>query len=229
MNEYFYRVKEFYRRNRSLIIGTLAFLLFMQICSRGSKVETNSELRKSPAAEETVRFDSLPDGKESLEQVFYEEMTKPVPEPQPVYYPLLLMTAVVLLFYLAQRYGFLKKMMPAWVYLKVKKVKSRYTGEELLQIEIQNKTHDSVTFSPPVLSFKKGRKIKRYRIKGGDGQSFFPLTLMPGTGHKMVININRFRERIPELKKYKNLTVTIEADNGKVYKRRPNTFANLFG
>lgn len=228
MNEYFNRIKAFYRKNRSLVIGTFAFLLLMQICSRGGKVETNPESQGKHATSETLRFDSLPGGEESLEQVFYDEMTKPAPEPQPVYYPILLMTAVVLLFYLAQKYGFLKKLMPAWVYVRVKKIKSKYTGEELLHIEIHNKTHDSITFYPPVLAFKRGRKIKKYRIKGGDGQGIFPLTLTPGTGHKLAININRFRERIPELKKYKNITVSIEADNGKIYKGRPNIFAYLF-
>lgn len=228
MNNLLNRIKTYYRKNRRFIIGGLAFLLLLQICNRGGKVATKSDSSEEQTVHENVQFDTLANGEESLEQVFYETLTKPETEPQPKYNPifmqLLLMTSLILIFYLAQKRGWVRKLMPAWVFVRVKTKKNKHTGEKLLHLEINNKTKDSITFNPPVLTFKRYNKTKHFKIKGGDGQTIFPLTLMPDTGHKLVINLDRFKKNVPELKKFKNVSISIDADNGKTYNAKPNIF-----
>jgi hypothetical protein len=230
MNNLIYRIKAYYHKNRRFIIAGLGFLLLLQICGRGGNVTPKKESGDESGTPVKIHFDTLANGDESLEQVFYESLTKPDDEPPPKYNPLfmemLLMTSLILIFYLAQKRGWIGKLMPAWVFVSIKKSKSRAGGETLLHLEINNKTKDSITFEPPVLTFKRYSKTKRFKIKGSEGQSLFPLTLMPDTGHKLVINIDRFKKSMPELKKYKNISISIEADNGKTYNAKPNVFTN---
>ncbi len=229
MNEILTRVKEFYYRNRNMLIGGFAFLLFLQLCSRGARAPSEPQQKKRESIRIEVPEDTLPNGEESLEKAFYEGMTKPA-EKQPEYNPLLmeflLMTVLVLIFYVAGKRGWIKKLMPAMVIIKARTAKSSATEDLLLAIEINNKTKDSVTFDPPVLIFKRFGKERKFRIKGSSGENIFPLTLMPDTGHKLIININRFKEHIPEIKKYNKINILITADNGKTYKVKPDSWFN---
>jgi hypothetical protein len=47
---------------------------------------------------------------------------------------------------------------------------------------------------------------------------------MPDTGHRVVINIDKLKSRMPEIKKYKKITIVISADNGKTYTVKPDSF-----
>ncbi len=230
MNNLIYRIKAFYHKNRRFIISGLAFIVLLQICGRGGNIAPKKESAQKSGTPLSIHFDTLANGDEPLEQVFYESLTKPDDEPQPKYNPLfmemLLMTSLILIFYLAQKRGWIKKLMPAWVFVKVKKSKNGHNGDTLLHLEINNKTKDSITFEPPVLTFKRFSKTKRFKIKGSEGQPIFPLTLMPDTGHKLVINIDRFKKSMPKLKMYKNISISIDADNGKTYNTKPNVFTN---
>lgn len=230
MNNLIYRIKAFYNRNRRFIIAGLGFVVLMQICGRGGNLVPTKKSSEKSESSAAIHFDTLANGDESLEQVFYESLTKPETEPQPKYNPLfmemLLMTGLILIFYLAQKRGWMKKLMPAWVFVRVKKSKNGISGEALLHLEINNKTKESITFEAPILTFRRYGKTKKFKIKGSEGQQLFPLTLMPDTGHKLVINIDRFKMGVPELKKYKNITISVDADNGKTYNAKPNFFTN---
>ena len=230
MNEIVNRVKEFYIRNRKLLIGGFAFLLLLQLCSRGAQAPGQNDPKKRETLKIHIPEDTLPNGEESLEKAFYEGLSKSA-EDTPAYNPVLveflLMTALILIFYIAGKRGWLKKLLPAMVVIRAKKVKSNRNGNTLLVIEINNKTRDSVTFEPPVLIFKRYGKERKFRIKGGEGEFVFPLTLMPDTAHKVIIDIDRFKERIPEIRKFNNISVVISADNGKTYKVKPDAWFNL--
>ena len=231
MNEILSRIKEFYYRNRKLLIGVFAFLLLLQLCSRGAQAPSESQHKKRETIRIEVPEDTLSNGEESLEKAFYEGMTKPAekqPEFNPLFMEFLLMTALVLIFYIVGKRGWLRKLMPAMVIIKARTVKSRAAGDLLLAIEINNKTKDSITFEPPILIFKRFRKVRKFKIKGGGGENVFPLTLMPDTGHKVIINLDRFKERIPEIKKYNKVNILITADNGKTYKVKPDSWFNFF-
>ena len=231
MNEIFTRVKEFYLRNRKLLIGGFAVLLLLQICSRGAQPPVEKHQSKEHAESIQLPVDTLPNGEESLERAFYEGLEKRAEEPQgynPLFMEFLLMTLLVLLFYVAGRRGWIRRLMPAKVVIRARTQKSNTIGNTLLIIEINNKTKDSVTFEPPVLVFKRFSKERKFKIKGGDGDFVFPLTLMPDTGHRIVIDIDRIRSQVPEIKKYNKIIVIIDADNGKTYKIKPDSLLNIF-
>ena len=227
MNEILTRVKDFYYRNRKLLIGGFAFLLLLQLCSRGAKPPVQKDEQPENGASVQLPLDTLPNGEESLERAFYEGLSKKAeeaPEYNPLFTEFLLMTLLVLLFYVAGRRGWLRKIMPAKVIIRARTQKSIGNDNLLLIIEINNKTKDSVTFEPPVLVFKRYSKERKFRLRGGDGDFVFPLTLMPDTGHRVVINIDKLKSRMPEIKKYKKITIVISADNGKTYTVKPDSF-----
>jgi len=229
MNDILNRVKEFYYRNRKLLIGGFAFLLLLQLCSRGAQQPVSKEHEKDKTVDIQLPPDTLSNGEKSLEKAFYEGLEDRAEEPQgynPLFMEFLLMTALVLLFYIAGKRGWLKKLMPAKVIIRARTQKSKALGNTLLIIEINNKTKESVTFDPPVLVLKRYTKERKFRIKGGDGEFVFPLTLMPDTGHKVIIDIDRLKEQMPDVKKFNKIVITISADNGKVYKVKPDSLFN---
>ncbi len=226
MNEILSRVKEFYYRNRKLLIGGLAFLLLLQLCNRGAQTPERSHPKKRETLKIQLPEETMPNGEESLERAFYEGLEKPAKD-EPAYNPLfmefLFMTALVFIFYIAGKSGWLKSLMPKFVIVRARTVKSKVNGNTLLVIEINNKTRDSVTFEPPVLVFRRYSKERKFRIKGGEGEFVFPLTLMPDTGHRVVVDIDRFRDKFPDIRKFNKISVLITADNGKTYKVKPNS------
>jgi hypothetical protein len=221
MNRIINQISQFYHKNRKWIIGGLAFLLLLQLCSRGGRVAPPDSAKESQPVQEAPHFDTLANGEKPLEQLFYEKMTAP-PEkgPSPLL-PFFIMTALVALVYVVIKYKLAERFMPAWVSVRARTLKKQ--KEQLLRIAIHNYTKESITFATPVVVFERGKKSRKFKIKGGDGQNLFPLTLMPKTGHQLTISIDKFRASFPELKKYKKLRVIIEADNGKTYRLNPDS------
>ncbi|TAJ13268.1 hypothetical protein DMA11_09490 [Marinilabiliaceae bacterium JC017] len=211
------QLKAFYNRNRNWIIAGLTFLLVIQTCGRSfySAVPASKQ-NHQPQQEISVSPDSS--AKESLEQSYIEKLREePAPKPTSQWMPFLLMTGIILLFYVARKRGWIHKMMPKLVIVSTKLEKKTQPKQTLLKLVINNQSKQGLTFHPPVLVFHRFGKQRKFKIKGGDGQILFPLTLMHGTGHKLIIDINRFKAQVPELKKFKKVSISVEASNGKTY------------
>lgn len=210
MNALFQQIKDFYTRHRIIILVGLGFVLLMQICSQGAKVHRSDV----PVAEEQY----IEGGDSDIKPLAQIEQEQRRNDALPGSSSLLIMMVLVLVFYMGIKKGWFVKIMPSivWISLQVKRNKS--TGQRVLKIGVVNQTKESKTFQPPILifgePFKTGRK---FRIKGGDGQDVFPLTLMPGTSHQLVINLDQFRNKAGIVKGYRWVKVEV-ADAGKVHK-----------
>ncbi|NPA36226.1 MAG: hypothetical protein GXO47_05200 [Chlorobi bacterium] len=214
------QIKLFYLKNRIFIISILFFILMMQVCNNGT-VNNNSTSLKNEQPRKSVS--TQPRNMSPIDSVIYKTINKNDRNETGNSFMLefLLMTGLVFAFYLLQKRGLLEKILPQKVSVRSKLIKKKETGETLLTIEIINKTKDSITFEPPVLTFKRFSKTRSFKIKGNDGVSLFPLTLTPGTSHKLTINIDRMKNNIPELQKYKNIYVTVKTDTGKIHQSTP--------
>jgi len=231
MNEILTRVNQFYVRNRKLLIGGFALLLLLQLCSRGAQPPVGKDKHKGEAEKIQLPADTLPNGEESLEKAFYEGLSKRAEEPRgynPLFMEFLLMTLLILLFYVAGKRGWIRKIMPAKVIIRARTQKGKILGNTLLIIEINNKTKDSVTFEPPILVFKRFSKERKFKIKGGEDDFVFPLTLMPDTGHKVVIDIDRLKSQVQGMEKFNKIYIYISGDNGKTYTIKPDSWFNWF-
>jgi len=184
-------IKEFYRKNRLYIIIGLAFLLLMQICSRGGRVNTSQ--RNSSTNEITENIGS--DGElKPLNELYYEER-QAKQQRNPEFYSLFLLMGLVLLVYVGIKRGWIQKLSPSIVWVSIGIRRNKSSKERMATISIQNSTKESLTFNSPIIAFAAPfKKARRFKIKGGV-DNVFPLTLMPGTVHKLTINIDTFRNK----------------------------------
>ncbi|MCG8579281.1 MAG: hypothetical protein MI866_05165 [Bacteroidales bacterium] len=206
------RIKTFYRQNRLLIIIGLAFLLLMQICSRGGRVEKPIQPREPLAAEESITDDSQ---LKPFNELYYEQQQERQ-QRNPEMISLYILMGLVLFVYVATKRGWLQKLSPSVVWVTVRVKRNKATKARVASILINNQTKESLTFSPPILAFGAPfKKARKFRIKGGD-DNLFPLTLMPGTAHRLTIDIDAFRQKAGLAG---NNWVRVEANAGlKVYR-----------
>lgn len=185
------KIKAFYHQNRLLIIIGLAFLLMMQICSRGGRVEKPKHQNTLSDTEQIMPDDSQI---KPLNEIYYEQQ-KENNERNPEMISLYLLMGMVLLVYVATKRGWLQKLSPSIVWVTISVKRNKTTKARIASILINNQTKESLTFSPPILVFGTPfRKARKFRIKGTD-DNLFPLTLMPGTAHRLTIDLDSFRHK----------------------------------
>ncbi|MCT4588237.1 MAG: hypothetical protein N4A71_10475 [Carboxylicivirga sp.] len=186
------KIKEFYQKNRLLIIIGLAMILLMQICSRGGRVDRTVSLPS-----ETNQYnESVQDDRQlkPLDEIYYEEQQKEQRQ-NPEMFSLFILMGLVLFVFVATKRGWLQRLSPSIVWISVSIKRNKVTKERIASISIRNHTKESLTFSPPVLAFGMlFKKTRKFRIKGGS-DAVFPLTLMPGTAHNISINLDVFTQK----------------------------------
>ncbi|WP_157363828.1 hypothetical protein [Alkaliflexus imshenetskii] len=110
--------------------------------------------------------------------------------------------------------GWFSLILPQWVSFKTKLFRDKATGSLRIRITICNNTSESRTFKQPEIYFRKGSKVRTFRINN----EFFPLTLMPGISHALVVDVGQFYDKVGDLKGYNRVSAGIEQVNGKTYK-----------
>lgn len=198
----------FVKKNRVIIYSMLACMLVLQICSEGSKPPVNQ-------VEEVQEVISLNEGGESVEQ---GERVEQPPSRSQDYTNILLMTILVLSFFVAKRYGWLEKIFPSIVVFQVNHFKQKSTGNHVLKIAVINKTSKDVSLMQPTIVFYKGNKSREFAIKNIGGLNYFPLTLLPNTGQKFTIDAEKFYNNVEGLKEFKTIQVKMCSTGGKCYK-----------
>jgi hypothetical protein len=113
---------------------------------------------------------------------------------------------------------YLHRLFPGRVMFSVVKGEDPVTGHRLLKISIVNKTDEGLTFLPPNLVFRKWGDERKFRLKGNSQEDMFPLTLTPGTSHRVVLDLEQFYEKIPDLKSSNRVGASVETTGQKIYR-----------
>ncbi len=175
-----------------MILMGLFFLVLMQICSRGGQVERSLPVHDNNQSD-VVAEDTL---LRPLDELYYEELAKEGKKRNPETINLLILIMLVLLVFVATKRGWLNKLSPSFVWLGLSVKRNKTSKARIATILIRNHTKESLTFLPPVMVFSAPfKKVRKFRIKGGDGSHVFPLTLMPGTEHRLRIDIDGLRQK----------------------------------
>jgi hypothetical protein len=209
-----------WRKYGNLILGGLFFLFIISYCNQQTRYATQRAVNQSN------EIGGQPSGNDRSQLKSFEELMRER-QPQQTERPgsfftmlLLLMLGVGIVWMIRQSWwkSFWMKWFPGHVALRVVKGKDQVTGRKLIRISIDNKTQDSVTFMPPMVVFSKWGKERRFRLKGSDQDEMFPLTLTPGTGHRVVIDLDQFYEKIPDLKGTNRVGASVKTTGEKEYK-----------
>ncbi len=206
----FDKLKAFYHQNRLIILVGLGFLLMMQICSKGGRVEQVKVSSQESTQQEAIENDDTE--LKPLNEIYYKQQQEKQ-ERNPEMISLYLLMGMVLLVYVATKRGWLQKLTPSIVWVSIRMRRDKITKARVATIMINNQTKESLTFFPPVLAFGiPFKKVRKFRIKGNAQSDVFPLTLMPGTAHRLTININSFRQKAGLVKG--NSWVKVEVNAG---------------
>lgn len=184
----------------------LGIALSMQVCSISNKSESPEP---NAISENTVS------------EYSEELMQQPADGEQPQSFninSLWVILFLTLLFYVAKRKGWLQKIMPQVVIFRVGHYKVKSNGNLALRVFVINQTQRDITFNAPSIQFYNGNAKREFAIKNIGGQNYFPLTLMPGTGHKFTIDAQKFYNNVEGLNDYKTISMQICSNTGKCYR-----------
>jgi len=207
------QLKAFYLRHRTVILIGFGFVLLMQICSRGREVSHREEPVVIEQQEEWTQ-----DGV-SIKPLAEIERERQQDQQLPGTTSLVLMMVLVLVFYVGVKKGWFVKLIPAIVWVSLRLHRNKQTQHRMLKISILNQSKESHTFLAPILVFGSPfKKSRKFRIKGGDGQDVFPITLMPGTAHQLTLDFDQFRRKAGNLEKYVWVRIEVESSGDKSFK-----------
>ncbi|MFT3737292.1 MAG: hypothetical protein QM786_00880 [Breznakibacter sp.] len=209
----FQKLLSFYKRNRLAIIVALGIVVVLQWC----QLQANKTYREG---ESLIHRPTI---EQSISQL--DKPTIDVPSSNP-WLPYLLMVGMVLLVFVAQRRGWIEKIFPRLIVLRIRLFK--LNGRQMLRFFFLNTKKENQSFDAPVVEFMKPGKNKAYKIIVTDSHVSFPLTLTTSTAHSLVIDLDRFLEKVPELRKYHWVRVKIVANGVKEYRTWPRPIWSSF-
>ena len=93
--------------------------------------------------------------------------------------------------------------------------KDRLYYPDLIKMTVTNKGNVDIDLEQPLLMFRNMWGKRKFRIKGTNRYSFYPLLLEPGKSHEVTIDLNHFYRHDRRLKKYPRITVVVSEVNGK--------------
>jgi hypothetical protein len=209
-----FRFFNFWKRNSTFILWVLGFLFLMEYCSRVMMPAPKQKV-VNPVVEVQPKAEGGGKRIKNYEEILMERRAK-----QQTNWPLLAWLAagatVLVAGYYAHRKGWLRGLVPGSVSFSSALMRDRSTGRLLMRLLMSNTTQGSQTFLLPHLLFKHGGEVRRFKIKSED----FPLTLTQGTSHSLVIDVDQFWEKVPDLVRFNSIGAEIDTTSGKVFKTR---------
>jgi hypothetical protein len=208
------QIVAFYKKNKLLIWGALIILVLLKWC----QYQADTKYRQTPPSERIVNNPN-PQPMPEL----------PASEPQPQsnpWLPYFILVGMTLIVYIAQKRGWIEKIAPSIFLLRVKLFKQN--NRQMMRISFLNYSKHTNDVESPVVEFIKPGQIKAFRIKVADNEMSFPISLTRQTSHVMLIDLDRFYERVPELKKFHWVRVTTTLNANKVKRTFPRLVWSSF-
>jgi len=84
----------------------------------------------------------------------------------------------------------------------------------LLRLRLNNGTNSSKTFNSPNVLFRKGSNTRVFKINSDS----FPITLTPGTMHKVTVDVQKLYDKVSDLDGYNKIGASIELIGGGFFK-----------
>jgi hypothetical protein len=108
---------------------------------------------------------------------------------------------------------------PLWTRkrLVIELQKDRKYYPDFIKMTVRNTGKSVVDLDQPLLIFRNFWTKRKFKLKGTNRYSFYPLLLEPGKLHHLTIDLNHFYRHDKRLKKYPRITVVVSDVNGKKF------------
>jgi hypothetical protein len=214
-------LKRFWLKYGNFILIGLFLLFIVSYCNQRARFAAQQSDSKEMVAEKVEKRDDKGPYLKSYEELMLERKPEHTRRPDGFITLLLLLALGAGVIWVARQpwwRNLKQSLFPGHVKMKVVRIKDNLTGRKLLSISVENRTSEGLTFLAPMIFFSKWGNERRFRLISSNQENMFPLTLTPGTSHKVVIDLEQFYEKMPDLKGAVRVGAFIETTDGKQYK-----------
>lgn len=95
--------------------------------------------------------------------------------------------------------------------------KDRLYYPDTIRLIVRNTGKSDVDIDRPLLIFRNFWSKRKFRLKGTQRYSFYPLLLEPGKTHDLSIDLNHFYRHDKRLKRYPRITLVVSDVSGKKF------------
>jgi hypothetical protein len=131
------------------------------------------------------------------------------PDGDKLIWVLLVLAASIILFGVFRKKG--NKKQPLFVLQRVKTEleKNRLYYPDYLTLKVKNIGNSDIDMDRPLLTFDNFWLKRKFRLKGIESRTFYPLYLVKGNTHALNIDLNHFYLYDKKLKSYPKVKITI--------------------
>lgn len=202
------KIVNFWREHKTILISILIILVTLNVCSKMWQIdppettylEQSTDNYVDNVQEELIHFEN---------EIKQKERNKNIIN---IFFITILVITLISYRYSKQIRELLtirRVLFKTFIY------RSRETKRVLMRLKVVNNSEASITFSEPIIHFKKFKEVRQFKIS----TPLFPVTLTKGTSQEIVIDIEKFWEKIDDLKRFDYIGASIEEAGGKTYKK----------
>ena len=128
---------------------------------------------------------------------------------------LLILAAIIISFFVFRKKG--KKGKPLFTFekLRIELDKNRLYFPDFLILNVKNTGNCDIDIDRPLMVFDRFWMKRKFRLKGTDSRTFYPLYMVKGYNHTLNIDLNHFYSYDKKLKNYPKVKITIFNVKGK--------------
>jgi len=104
------------------------------------------------------------------------------------------------------------------IFVMIKAKKNKLSGKRFLQVSVYNLGKHPASLNAPTIEFSHHKETKRYVITRVENQVIYPLTIPSNQGHRINIDVEKFYEKVTELKAYKSVRMIYSTASGKAFR-----------
>jgi len=131
------------------------------------------------------------------------------PDGDKIVWVLLIFLATVFLFFVYTKKGSIKQTLFVRQRIKIELEKSRLYFPDFLTLTVHNIGNTDIDIDRPLLIFDNFWLKRKFRLKGVENRSFYPLYLVKGHLHKLNIDLNHFYSYDRKLKRFPKVKIIL--------------------
>jgi len=131
------------------------------------------------------------------------------PDGDKIVWVLLIFLATVFLYFFYRKKGSIKQTLFVRQRIKIELEKSRLYFPDFLTLTVHNIGNTDIDIDRPLLIFDNFWLKRKFRLKGVENRSFYPLYLVKGHLHKLNIDLNHFYSYDRKLKRFPKVKIIL--------------------
>jgi hypothetical protein len=131
------------------------------------------------------------------------------PDGSKLVWVMLILAAIIISYFVFRKKGNKKRPLFALQRVKIELEKDRLYYPDNLILNVKNIGNTDIDLDRPLLVFDNFWLKRKFRLKGTENRTFYPLYMVKGYNHTLNIDLNHFYSYDKKLKSYPKIKITI--------------------